>query len=67
MVAVFTGNGLGLFRSSLGQLGMTLGGKAGLGQSRESQYVNVANGNLVLQGADEQLTWQGLNVGMLRT
>ncbi|MGG6463715.1 hypothetical protein, partial [Solilutibacter silvestris] len=26
-----------------------------------------ANGNLVLQGADEQLTWQGLNVGMLRT
>ena len=67
MVAVFTGNGLGLFRSSLNQLGFALGGKAGLGQSRESQYVNVSNGNLILQGADEQLVWQGLNVGMLRT
>ena len=67
MVAVFSGNGLGLFRSSLTQLGFGLGGQAGLGQSRESQYVNLASGNLVLQGQDEVMTWQGLSVGLIRT
>lgn len=67
MVAVFTGNGLGLFDTSLTQLGRGLGGNAGLGQSREGQYVNAANGNLVLQGLDETLLVRGLNASYLRT
>ena len=45
MSAVFTGNGLGLFNTSLSQLGY--GGGAGVGQGRDAQYVNVATGNLV--------------------
>lgn len=67
MVAVFTGNGLGLFHTSMSQLGLGLGGRSALGQSRESQYVNVATGNLLLQGQDEQLFGQGLGAGLTRT
>jgi YD repeat-containing protein len=67
MVAVFTGNGLGLFDTSLTQLGRAFGGSAGLGQSREGQYVNAANGNLVLQGLDESLLVRGLSASFLRT
>ena len=67
MVAVFTGNGLGLFDTSLTQLGRGFGGSAGLGQSREGQYVNAANGNLVLQGLDETLLVRGLSATFLRT
>ncbi len=67
MVAVFTGNGLGLYNSSLTQLGLGLGDSAGLGQSRTRQYVNVASGNLVLQDQDESLVVRGLNTTLLRT
>ncbi|MFC0156152.1 LysM peptidoglycan-binding domain-containing protein [Xanthomonas dyei] len=67
MVAVFTGNGLGLFDSSLAALGATTGGTASLGQGRDRQYVNVAQGNLVLQAADEHLNFRGLSVGLNRT
>ncbi|WDM67618.1 LysM peptidoglycan-binding domain-containing protein [Xanthomonas cucurbitae] len=67
MVAVFTGNGLGLFDSSLATLGATTGGAASLGQGRDRQYVNVAQGNLVLQAADEHLNFRGLSVGLNRT
>ncbi|MGW8338418.1 DUF6531 domain-containing protein [Xanthomonas axonopodis] len=67
MVAVFTGNGLGLFDSSLAALGATTGGTASLGQGRDRQYVNVAQGNLVLQAVDEHLNFRGLSVGLNRT
>ncbi|MDQ3287380.1 MAG: putative Ig domain-containing protein, partial [Pseudomonadota bacterium] len=67
MVAVFTGSGLGLFQSSLSQLGLGAGGRAALGQSGEFQYVNVTTGNLVLQGQDEQLLGQGLGTDLTRT
>ncbi|MDQ1133914.1 YD repeat-containing protein [Pseudoxanthomonas winnipegensis] len=67
MVAVFTGNGLGLFGSSLGTLGGGLGGSGVLGQGRDRQYLNVATGNLVLQAADEILQFRGLSVGLNRT
>jgi YD repeat-containing protein len=58
---------LGLFDTSLTQLGRGFGGSAGLGQSREGQYVNAANGNLVLQGLDETLLVRGLSATFLRT
>ena len=67
MVAVVSGNGLGLFNTSLTQLGMTLGGQAGIGQSRESQMVNIATGNLLLQDQDENLQVRGLSTTFLRT
>ena len=67
MVAVVSGNGLGLFNTSLTQLGLGLGGSAGLGQARGSQFVNLANGNLILQDLDKSLAVRGFNAGFLRT
>ncbi|MQP74711.1 LysM peptidoglycan-binding domain-containing protein [Stenotrophomonas sp. MYb238] len=67
MSAVFTGNGLGLFNTSLSQLGYGLGGGAGVGQGRDSQYVNAATGNLVWQSSDEHLVFRGLSVNLTRT
>lgn len=64
MVAVIAGNGLGLLGTSLQQLGV---GQSGLGQSGAAQYVNVATGNLVLQGRDADLVVQGFLAGALRT
>ena len=66
MSAVFTGNGLGLFNSSLTQLGGALGRDAGIGQGAERQYVNVSTGNLLLQAQDEFLGFRGLGIGMTR-
>lgn len=67
MVAVFTGNGLGLFNSSISQLGKAFGGSGQIGQGRHSQYVNVATGNLLMQGQDEVLYARGLLVEQVRT
>ena len=67
MSAVFTGNGLGLFNTSLSQLGSGLGGGAGVGQGRDAQYVNAATGNLVWQSGDEHLVFRGLAIGLTRT
>lgn len=67
MVAVFTGNGLGLFNTSLTQLGTALGGSSGLGQGTDRQYVNLATGNLLLQARDEFLTFRGLGAEFNRT
>jgi hypothetical protein len=61
MVAVFTGNGLGLFNTTPG------GGTSGIGQGKDGQYVNLASGNLVLRSQDEQLVFRGLPVAHLRT
>ena len=53
MTQIFTGTGLGLHGSSLGQLS-SYGpkGTASLGQGGSSVYVNAANGNLVLKQSD---------------
>ena len=67
MVAVITGNGLGIGNSSLTQIGQGPGGSASLGQDPLNQYVNAANGNLVLQTVDEGLLFDGLPLNMLRT
>jgi YD repeat-containing protein len=65
MSAVFTGNGLGLFNTSLTQVGA--GGNAKLGQRGDLQYVNLATGNLVWQANDEHLSFRGLSLGFNRT
>ncbi|TDP71061.1 LysM peptidoglycan-binding domain-containing protein [Roseateles toxinivorans] len=68
MVAIVSGNSLGLGLSSwatLGQRGVF--GDASLGRTGGNGYVNVATGNLVLQGQDEGLMGRGLDVAALRT
>lgn len=65
MVAIFTGNGLGVFNSSVTQLGQSGGGR--LGQSRETWGVNAATGNLVLQALDESILNRGMSATALRT
>jgi YD repeat-containing protein len=67
MVAVITGNGLGLGNTSLTQLGQGMGGQAAIGQDGVNQYLNAANGNLVLQSADENIIFDGLSLNFLRT
>ncbi|RKP48432.1 LysM peptidoglycan-binding domain-containing protein [Trinickia fusca] len=68
MVAIVSGNGLGLSLSSLsllGQRGVT--GNAAGGRNGELGYVNAANGNLILQDRDDYLAAHGLSVDVLRT
>jgi YD repeat-containing protein len=67
MVAVISGNGLGLFNSSLAHTGRLYGGAAGLGQGNHSAMVNIANGNLLLAGNDESVNTHGFNLNVLRT
>ncbi|MET3496938.1 Ig-like domain repeat protein [Variovorax boronicumulans] len=68
MVAIVSGNSLGVSLGSLvtlGQRGML--GSAGQGRSGEQSFVNVVNGNLVLQGRDDVLVGRGLDVHTVRT
>ncbi|WP_157768492.1 hypothetical protein, partial [Burkholderia ambifaria] len=62
MVAIVTGNGLGLQSSSalgLGARGQL--GAASFGQAGEQVYVNAANGNLMVQDRDLMLIGRGVN------
>src|SRR5262245_38018927 len=69
MVAVVSGNNLGLFNSSLNLLGS--GGAADTtgqqSRSGERMYVNSVTGNLVIQSVDEVLAATGLDLAILRT
>ncbi|HEY9133215.1 MAG TPA: hypothetical protein VIM98_15785, partial [Dyella sp.] len=67
MVAVVSGNGLGLGNTSLTQLGGAPGGSPSLGQAGNASYLNTATGNLILQSADEGLLFDGLPLNVLRT
>ncbi len=67
MVAVVSGNGLGLFDSSFDRLGVAMGGRDRLGAGAGAHFVNAATGNLVLQGHDESLLGRGMPLSLLRT
>ncbi|WP_238175986.1 putative Ig domain-containing protein, partial [Kribbella albertanoniae] len=68
MVAIFAGNGLGLFNASPKVLGPAgVHGLGALGQAGGTAFVNAANGNLVLKGFDERLSGRGTDLRHLRT
>lgn len=67
MVAIVTGQGLGLQSSSSTALGgRGVLGNAAFGQTGEQVYVNAANGNLMLQDRDQLLLGQGINGAVYR-
>ncbi|MDF3836846.1 carbohydrate-binding domain-containing protein [Cupriavidus basilensis] len=68
MVAIVTGNGLGLQTGSgyvLGSRGQI--GDAGLGRGGERVYVNATTGNLYIQHLDQFLVGRGPDIGLTRT
>src|SRR6266540_284013 len=68
MVAIVSGNELGLFNSSLNLLGSQgPSGQPNLGRSGERIYLNSATGNLIVQQQDEVLVGLGPDVALLRT
>lgn len=68
MVAIVSGNSIGLSLTSLATLGQQGSfGSAGLGKGGSLVFVNAANGNLVLQSRDELLTGLGRDATGLRT
>ncbi|HEX8884455.1 MAG TPA: polymorphic toxin-type HINT domain-containing protein [Noviherbaspirillum sp.] len=68
MNAIVSGSGTGLLKTSLYTLGPSGRiGQAEYGAAREAAYVNISNGNLVLQRQDELLVSCGTDVGVLRT
>lgn len=68
MVAVVSGIGAGLLNSSLGLLGQgRLAGRWQQGAAGESGFLNIANGNLVLQRRDDFLAAPGVDLKMART
>ncbi|HSV82081.1 MAG TPA: FG-GAP-like repeat-containing protein [Ramlibacter sp.] len=68
MVAIVSGNNLGLNLGSLALLGQQgAQGAAAHGSSGERVYVNAASGNLVLQTEDERLAGRGPDAVALRT
>lgn len=68
MVAIVSGNSLGLNLTSLGTLGNRgVFGNADLSRSSDQVYVNVVNGNLVFRTLDDQLAGHGSLFGSVRT
>jgi len=68
MVAVVSGNGLGLGNSSLNTLGgQGAVGNASEGKAGETVYVNSTNGDLIIQDQDDFLASLGLGLPLQRT
>jgi len=68
MVAIVSGNSLGLSLTSFATLGQRgLLGTSGQGRNGEQGYVNVSNGNLILQDFDDRLDARGLDITAVRT
>lgn len=65
MVAIVSGNDLGILNASTNTQGFSKQGQ--LGQSGGQSYVNISNGNLVLRFEDEHLSGAGLDLKALRT
>ena len=64
MVAIVTGNSLGLSLTSLASLGSQGGlGAASQGRNGEQVFVNAATGNLVIQEKDDFLASTGIDKG----
>ncbi|MBJ8481282.1 RHS repeat protein, partial [Acinetobacter pittii] len=68
MVAIVSGNGLGLFNSSLNQLGKRgVQGNASFGQARIEDYINIAEGNLVIRQQGYNLSATGQDIQSVQT
>ena len=68
MVAIVSGNTLGLLGGSsatLGQQGTF--GNAAIGKSNEHGYLNVSNGNVVMQQRDDFIASKGADFALIRT
>lgn len=65
MAVVITGDGLGLYNSSLNNLGNR--SDAAIGRQGDEVYVNAATGNLVVRQRDEFLKSTGPDLSLLRT
>ena len=68
MVALVSGQGLGLLNSSATVLGAQgQFGAAGLGKTNEAVYINLATGNLALQNQDDFVAARDVNLALTRT
>ncbi|SFC97263.1 RHS repeat protein, partial [Collimonas sp. OK412] len=68
MVAIVSGNSLGVSLTSMNTLGQRgVQGVATQGRNGELTYVNVFSGNLVLQDRDDMLVNHGIDIAALRT
>lgn len=68
MVAIVSGNSLGVSLTSMNTLGQRgAQGVATQGRNGEQAYVNVFSGNLVLQDRDDLLVNHGIDIAALRT
>jgi len=68
MVAVVSGNGLGLGNSSLKSLGLAGAlGSASEGRAGEQVYINSTTGDLVIQDGDDFIAALGLDLPLTRT
>ena len=68
MVAIVSGNGLGLFNSSFNNLGKKgVQGNANFGQAQLQNYVNIADGNLIIRQLDQNLSAIGKDIQSIQT
>jgi YD repeat-containing protein len=68
MVAIVSGNNVGLINTSAGTLGQNgVFGNASNGNAGDTAYVNVFSGNLLLQDQDDFVAARGVSVALART
>jgi YD repeat-containing protein len=68
MVAIISGNGFGLLNSSFNNLGKNgVQGNANSGQSQLQNYVNIADGNLIIRQLDQSLSAIGKDIQSIQT
>src|SRR5450830_1003248 len=68
MVAIVSGNTPGLLGGSSATLGQQgLFGSVNIGKSNENGYLNVSNGNVVIQQRDDFIASRGVDFSLTRT